>query len=331
MANNPAHIPSLPPLPPPDSGARCVQITLPDRRWALSLLLTGRPQGGHAAVDHFLAYAQDQGLALDHLWVAMDQDQPRTAALVVLTAGGAAMAFISPVLDAADQPWAAWTLHQAIQSEPVRQRRMIQVLLDPPQRHERAAFVAAGFEPLSELQYMQRGTDVPLTSPNLPQGLRIMTWHPSLRPQFAQAIADSYRGTLDCPGLLGVRTLDEVIDGHMGTGTFVPQLWHLLLRDDQPLGVMLLNLIPRRTMAELVYLGLSPAARGQGLAQKLLTHGLGLVRDFGATSLVLAVDDANAPALRLYRRLGFVRGLRKLAMIRLLQPAKVRPVPAAPA
>ena len=321
MASIPSNLPPAAAAPSPPPGGRCVRIALPDRRPALSLLLTGRPEGGDAAVDHFLAYVHDQGLSLDDLWVVLDEGVPKAAALVLPTAGGAAMAFVSPVFDGRDEPWAAAVVGAAIEVPHVLSRRMIQALLDPPQRRERAVFAAAGFERLSELQYMQRGTDVPLSPLRLPAGFTVARWSEDRRAQFVHAVADSYVGTRDCPGLLGVRTLDEVIAGHMATGTFVPDLWHVVLRGEQPVGVMLLNLLPQRAMAELVYLGLAPDARGHGLARALLTHGIALVRDYGATSLVLAVDDDNAPALRLYRQLGFVRGVKKTAMIRRLNVA----------
>lgn len=52
----------------------------------------------------------------------------------------------------------------------------------------------------------------------------------------------------------------------------------------------------------------APAARGQGLSTALCAELLRRARGDGARSAYLQVDVANAPALKVYRRLGFVHG-----------------------
>lgn len=52
----------------------------------------------------------------------------------------------------------------------------------------------------------------------------------------------------------------------------------------------------------------APAARGQGLATALCGALLTAARDAGATLAYLQVDAANAPARRIYQRLGFADG-----------------------
>jgi ribosomal protein S18 acetylase RimI-like enzyme len=51
-------------------------------------------------------------------------------------------------------------------------------------------------------------------------------------------------------------------------------------------------------------------ARGQGLARRLCAGALVLAQGEGAVTAYLQVDAANAPALAVYRRLGFVEGYR---------------------
>lgn len=57
--------------------------------------------------------------------------------------------------------------------------------------------------------------------------------------------------------------------------------------------------------------GVLPAHRGGGLARRLVEQGIDHAARAGARSYVLEVIDDNAPAIALYRRLGFVeqRGL----------------------
>jgi ribosomal protein S18 acetylase RimI-like enzyme len=135
---------------------------------------------------------------------------------------------------------------------------------------------------------------------------------------FARAILASYEQTMDCPGLLGLREVDDIIAGHMATGRFDPSLWYAFYQGDVPVGVMLLGILPPHRSGELIYLGIAPAYRGKGLARPILEHGLGELSARDTTRLLLAVDEANQPAIRLYRHLKFRTSARKAALIRAL-------------
>ncbi|MEH3148475.1 MAG: GNAT family N-acetyltransferase [Methylobacterium frigidaeris] len=57
--------------------------------------------------------------------------------------------------------------------------------------------------------------------------------------------------------------------------------------------------------AEILTVVLAPARRGAGLARPLLAAHLRALADLGTRIVHLEVEDGNAPALALYRRLGF--------------------------
>src|SRR5690606_41179312 len=133
------------------------------------------------------------------------------------------------------------------------------------QAMEAQALMGAGFRKLAHLIYMQRPIRGPATPLNLRPPLRMLTCTPANEPAFAAAILASYEQTLDCPGLLGLRTIDDIIAGHMATGQFVPDLWMALYEGDKPAAVMLLGSLPQRQALELVYLGVSVSHRRQGL------------------------------------------------------------------
>jgi ribosomal-protein-alanine N-acetyltransferase len=57
--------------------------------------------------------------------------------------------------------------------------------------------------------------------------------------------------------------------------------------------------------AEILSIAMAPEARGRGHSGALLAHHLDELVRAGARSLHLEVEDGNAPALALYRRLGF--------------------------
>jgi ribosomal protein S18 acetylase RimI-like enzyme len=109
--------------------------------------------------------------------------------------------------------------------------------------------------------------------------------------------------------------MEDVVTGHKGTGHFNPALWFLALRDEQPLGVLLLSPTADGDAMELVYLGLVPHARGQRLGDFFMRHALAATARAGCARLTLAVDAANAPALRLYYRHAMKRVTTKVAMM----------------
>jgi ribosomal protein S18 acetylase RimI-like enzyme len=109
------------------------------------------------------------------------------------------------------------------------------------------------------------------------------------------------------PELEGVRSLDDIIEGHRSTGRFVPDRWRLGQVPGEPdmAVVLLLSEVPDRDVWEVVYLGLTVSARGHGLGLAAIAHALELARPH-VSRLELAVDIRNLPALRLYQSAGFV-------------------------
>jgi ribosomal protein S18 acetylase RimI-like enzyme len=128
-------------------------------------------------------------------------------------------------------------------------------------------------------------------------------------------MAASYEATLDCPALCGVRRTEDILAGHMAAGQFKPDLWTLLECDGQPAGVLLLNPVPDAQCLELVYIGLSVAARGRGLGRRLMEHALWQAAEQPQPVIAVAVDRANVPATRLYRDFSFYRVATRVAMI----------------
>ncbi len=57
--------------------------------------------------------------------------------------------------------------------------------------------------------------------------------------------------------------------------------------------------------AEILSVAVARAARGRGLARRLLMLHLGRLAGLGVRTVFLEVDAHNAPALGLYRRAGF--------------------------
>ena len=99
------------------------------------------------------------------------------------------------------------------------------------------------------------------------------------------------------PELEGVRSLDDIIDGHRATGRFVPDRWRLGQVPGEPntAVILLLSEVPDRDVWEVVYLGLTVSARGRGLGLAAIAHALDLARP-NVSRLELAVDVAQCPS-----------------------------------
>ena len=285
------------------------------RHRVLALLLTGRADEHAAALDSFLSFAGEANLSLDELWVATCGKELLAAMLIVPNAGRTAMAFLSPLRGPRQQKAVVGLARTVCRSQDPKRMSMIQVLLDPGQHDEPRALGEAGFSTLAKLLYMERPVRRTEGQVEFDPSLACVTWSGANREIFANAILASYRNTLDCPGLVGLRGIDDIISSHMATGRFEPDLWLAWHTCDEPVAVMLLNRVHRRDAIELVYLGVHPAWRRRGLARQILTHGLSLASLNRIKTMILVVDSVNKPALQLYRSFRFSSTARRLALI----------------
>ena len=294
------------------------------RRSALAQLLTGRPNENDIAVTHFERFAREQRLNLDQVWIA-GQGGPEGrlmgSILLVPNPGATAMLFAGSASGWHDHDTVARLIQKACQNPHLGSARLVQTLIDPDQVMEADVLQRAGLTRLAKLIYMQRASDRSARGVRLPQALgqAAVTAYPG-QPQhmdrIGRAIAASYEDTLDCPGLLGHRTIAQTVEGHKATGRFDASLWHAFFDDrDQPVAVLLLAEASQGGAHELVYLGVAKPYRGRGVAAQLMAYALSKAVRLGGSKLFLAVDDRNTPALRLYKGLGFRATARKVAYI----------------
>jgi ribosomal protein S18 acetylase RimI-like enzyme len=286
--------------------------------------MTGRADGQDPAVRQFLGFAREHQLDLDAFFAVYadgpDAARPIACALAVPGAGRTAMLFTNPLARHAEGRALTAAARAAIGALDPARVRLVQSLTDPPQQAERAALREAGLSDLAELVYLQRYVErgrsqLELVEPGSGRPLKVVHWSESVRPTFERAILRSYEGTLDCPGLLGLRQIDDIIAGHRATGRFDAGLWSVYEFEGEPIAVLLLAHVPAREAYELVYLGVVPAYRGRGLGAVLVRHALASVAARGGGRLHLAVDAANRPAVKLYERHGFRANAHKAAMI----------------
>jgi ribosomal protein S18 acetylase RimI-like enzyme len=128
-----------------------------------------------------------------------------------------------------------------------------------------------------------------------------------LECEFRSVLQATYAGSLDMPELEGIRALDDIIESHRAAGRFVAERWWLGRVHGRPefAAILLMAEVSARNAWEVIYLGLTPAARGRGLGRAVIYQALQLARSH-VPWIELAVDLRNTPALRLYEAAGFV-------------------------
>lgn len=283
---------------------------------------------GHVAsatqVTEFLQFAEQRKIDLRAMWVAECDGQLTWAALPVLSPGRTLLLFVPPGPGASALPAASALITQLCAHLTDDGIHLVQVLLDPGDAAARTFFIAQQFVEIAELIYLQGYVPRSTEPPSTPAPLRWLSYSAQTHRLFAEAIQQSYRDSLDCPALSGLRDIEDIIAGHKSTGEFDPVFWQLLMEADKPLGVLLLSRIPHSDAMELVYVGLSPEQRHRGLGKVLLQQASHRVISDQRRRLTLAVDSKNTPALKLYSRFGMQRIASRMAMIRDLRTTAPR-------
>jgi ribosomal protein S18 acetylase RimI-like enzyme len=309
-----------------DAGSDPVAVRPAERREihaALRLILgsAGRPADESAVVD-FLDFALQRHIDLNALWVAVRSERPVWAMLPMVSPGRTMLLLTPGGLPRIEGIETAGTLTDEVcQHYRARGVQLVQALGDPADDGPRDGFLARGFRQMAELLYLQVDVRPTFPAPPLPNGFTWQSYVDQVPAAFADTIVQTYRDSLDCPGLNGLRSIDDVMAGHKAAGgaEFDPSLWFLLREHGDPIGVVLLARTPGHNASELVYLGLVPAARGRGLADLLMRQALHAIASRGGGTLALAVDSQNAPAIRLYHRHGLKKVGAKLALLRELR------------
>ncbi len=328
-------------LPGPPPGRRIERLPGELRYAAARRLVAAQGAAGDRAADRLIAAAPETGIDFDLAWAMIEDPGPhhprllRQLCLVVPGSGRTGMLFASrpgPQASCGEADEQRNDLAAVIRAcakdlPGVLGRRvaLLQALPEPLERWLIESLERAGMIRVGDLAYLRR----PLVLPGEPKAAERPPWPPGVvvrpvrgvgpgepdRGALLAALDRSYEQTLDCPALCGLRETGDVLDSHRATGVFDPGLWWLVLLDGEPHGCCLLSPVPSQNSVELVYLGLSPALRGRGLAKPLLQWAIGQVRRTRLGEVTCAVDQGNGPAMRLYERLGFVPFASRVAFV----------------
>jgi GNAT superfamily N-acetyltransferase len=305
----------------PDRPAQVRLATGDEIEPALRLILS--PPGGTAdakGIQEFIAFAGERGMGFSALHVAERGGRLVSAVLPVISPGRTMLMMLPVGLGKAAEGATGQLIEAVCRYGAERDVHLAQVLVDPQDGASERMLADQGFDRMAELYYLQQHVPTAAAElspcPALPEGMRWETYSAQTHGAFGRAILESYRDSLDCPSLNGLREIDDIIAGHQASGVFVPESWFLLREGETALGVLLLCESSRSESVELVYLGLSPAARGRGLSELMMRHAAAVVARRGMSRLYLAVDSRNVPALKLYYRHGMQRVSSKVAMLK---------------
>ncbi len=198
---------------------------------------------------------------------------------------------------------------------------LVQTLLHSPSDPFADDLIALGFRQLADLKYLI--LTVPTRATRCDSELQFC---PATADDFQllkQLIIDSYIGTLDCPGLEGLRDIDDVLAGYRTIGTHDPALWQIARWRDEPAGALLLAPYPAANQWELVYMGVVPGLRGRSFGRQMLEEVRYRAAEAKVGHVVLAVDADNYPAVDMYKASGFVAWAQCTAYIKYIEANRV--------
>lgn len=269
---------------------------------ALRLLHAGLSPDQQAALPQTLESVHIQGeSAFDGLLIAKQGNTLIGAVWVQLAPGSTAVVW-PPAINGIASPELMRAAAEFLDDHSVA---LAQILISPDAPQDPEIFAAGGFRPLVELDYLMVQRE--LFPAAKPSGELQFTGAARDEPQrLERLLTATYEQTLDCPQLNGLRDAADVLAGYAAQGRFSADGWFFVRHHSTDVGVLILTEYPEGETWELVYMGVVPAARGNGFGRQIVNFALAQAAVGGAGRLVLAVDRENGPAQKMYREAGFV-------------------------
>ncbi len=301
----------------------------PDRTHAAARRLVGATQADpDAAAARLIDNARAGRIDLSLMFAAESAGTIRQVCLLAPSSGRTAALFLSEPLPKGDEGGEEEALQdraaciaaaESYASQHLADRvSVLQALPEPEELWSINALRLAGLTLVGDLTYLRRPIGRqsgifarPPAMPVWPEGVSVKALSSlpgdlgTNAPMLCDLLDRTYEGTLDCPALCGLRETRDVLESHRAVGQFDPSLWFFVFKDGRPEGCMLLSKTEELRSVELVYLGLTPALRGQGMGAKMLDLAFRVVPRSIYEHVTCAVDKANTPAARIYQRAGF--------------------------
>jgi ribosomal protein S18 acetylase RimI-like enzyme len=302
----------------PASGAEVLQLA--SRAWP-----PGERDGQLAAVSQHAA---------QFVLLAARRDARLVGAILGQQLVGRAAVVWPPQVIAADRIEAGVLLIHAMHGQLARAGvELVQSLLETASGEPAELLRQAGYAHAGDLLYMAADAkSFPTRAPALP--VQLDSYSADNHARLVAVVEASYQGSLDCPLVDGLRRTEDVLAGYQAVGQFRPDSWLIArslsegevtrrVSERHDIACLLLADHPEQDQLELIYLGVVPAARGEGLGRALTRHTLWLAQECGRARVVLAVDAANRPAIDGYLVAGFAAWDRRSVFVRSLRSLEV--------
>ena len=147
----------------------------------------------------------------------------------------------------------------------------------------------------------------PLPLPDLPDGFRLVSWDDSLLPMHAEVKFASFQNETDAlvfPSLSSRGGCHDLMAAIRYRPDFCPQATWLVSGPDGFAGTIQ-GLYGENRHGGIQNLGVVPVYRGLGLGRALLLRALEGFLSVGVRRAYLEVTATNAPAVKMYRGVGF--------------------------
>lgn len=264
---------------------------------------------------YFLDYLEQGGIS----WEAFRTRGARGGlfAMVAVLLPGRTALVLAPSLAAADcAPSDYVALSGSALRELARHKlHYAQALLDPHAGREAELLCEGGFTRLTSLIYLEREVVYPWSPPPSSQEVQWLDLTQRSDEQLGALLEASYEETLDCPELVGARSIADVIASHRASGSYDPRLWQVARIDGVDAGCVLLSPHQALSSCEIVYLGVRLGFRRRGVGSLLLRRAVDLARQRRLGRLHVAMDERNVAAAAAYARFAFRESGRRIALL----------------
>ena len=302
----------------PDKNVQIIELSPERREPALRLALRELEEAQFRVQASAFCEAENAELpGRVRVWAAFRQGALAGSLIVQEQPGRTALVWPSRLISGEPRETSHRLLDAALRALATADLCMIQALLPTDSGVDADLLQAFGLRHFSDLLYLVcPDTGFPAVAPS--SDLEFLPIKPGDERRFADLVEATYEGTLDCPAVNGLRSMEDVLLGYRATGKYDPAGWLFVRRKGETLGCLIVCDHPQHETYELIYMGLTPAARRQGVGVAVVRLALWLAAQARRSRLVLAVNAANEPALKMYAAAGFRAWDSKSVFIRVM-------------
>jgi mycothiol synthase len=217
--------------------------------------------------------------------------------------------------------------------------RVVQTLLETDAGPEAKWMRRCGFQHVADLLYLvSLREDFPIMRPESELVFEPLGKAGELgiseiqNKRLSEIIRRTYIDTQDCPTVHEMRAMDDVLATYRAVGRFNPARWFFVRQKTADIGCLIMASHRQEQNCELVYMGIAPESRGNGLGLEIVRYAQWLAgksegneknreemiepTETAAARMILAVDAANSPAIATYAAAGFQTWDRRSAFLR---------------